>query len=82
MDAAWAKDFITLYGPLGLGWVFAIYLFVENRKLVERLLESHHGLKAVTDQLTSLSNTVLLLVGNPVQRRQIGQERERERVDS
>lgn len=38
MDAL-VKDFLTIYGPLGLGWVFACALFFENRKLTRQVFD-------------------------------------------
>lgn len=41
MDALWEK-FLTLYGPLGLGWLLSGYLLWElrsSRKKLEEVLE-------------------------------------------
>jgi len=46
------KDFLTLYGPLGLGWLFACALYLENRKLTRQVFD-----------LTTRSNRALEMHG-------------------
>ena len=34
------ESLFTIYGPLGLGWLFAIYLLRQNAALQERVMQA------------------------------------------
>lgn len=55
------ETLLTTYGPLGLGWVFAIYLLRQNMELQGRILaafladtEAKGSLKASLEKLTDI----------------------------
>ena len=45
MSEDFVRQILTLYGPLGLGWIVAAFLWIDNRRLVNRLLDNADAMK-------------------------------------
>ena len=48
-------DLLTIYGPLGLGWIIAAYLFIRNASLANKLTEL---IKENTRDITILAERI------------------------
>lgn len=55
------ESLITVYGPLGLGWVFAIYLLRQNMALQDKVMsafladtEAKGAMRQALDRLSDL----------------------------